>query len=315
MSAHRAKRPFAGAASDPSQRQITSFFTPGPISSSGFEQLPAVALRPALPADTESNLLTVGMRVRKSVPEGYKTGSSYSAFTLFNDNDDDDAVAAAAAKHRHHPHQPTTVATQPPRSSYSAATHRELLPFCAIHAVGGLLPAHPPPLPTIIRHDSLDDVPSLSSSQSSLASNNSSSSNIVSIAAAAAAVPHLGITTSFPRKRSYDAGDESDTPSVSGCLQVPSGEWMDGQVSPRSLVPAGWENTRVMAVPKRARQSLKARGAGPPAAVDHDGVDGNSKVWVVGLGQENVRMAVDEDDFSEAEFLDYRAMEGDAMEL
>jgi hypothetical protein len=39
------------------QAQITSFFAP------------------ALPNDVASNLLSVGMRVRKSVPEGYKSGT------------------------------------------------------------------------------------------------------------------------------------------------------------------------------------------------------------------------------------------------
>lgn len=284
MSAHRAKRPFAGAASDPSQRQITAFFnkaSPGSVSE--HQQQSAVILRPALPADTESNLLTVGMRVRKSIPEGYKTGSSFGAFNLFND--------IAEEKQQHHQQQRSS--TQPPRSSYATA-HRELLPFCAIHSVGGL--AAQPPSPPLIRHDSIDDVPSLSSSQSSIASS------------LTAATEPINISTPFPRKRSYDAGDESDTPSISGCLQVPSGEWMDGQVSPRSLVPVGWENTRVMAVPKRARQTLKARGE---PAVMVTGED--DKVWT-GLGQENVRMVVDED-FPEADFLDYRALEGDAMEL
>ncbi|KAA8900327.1 hypothetical protein FN846DRAFT_959092 [Sphaerosporella brunnea] len=43
----------------PNQPQITSFFSP---------QLP-------LPDDVASGLLSVGMRVRKSVPEGYKSGT------------------------------------------------------------------------------------------------------------------------------------------------------------------------------------------------------------------------------------------------
>lgn len=298
MSAHRVKRPFAGAASDPSQRQITSFFhKAGPSSSSSFSDHQQHVVRPVLSADTEANLLTVGMRVRKSVPEGYKTGSSYCGFNLFNND--------AAAAHHHHHQQHTTTTTRPPPSSYPAA-HRELLPFCAIHAVGGLAAQPPPPsTTTMIRHDSLDDVPSLSSSQSSFASTTTSSS----------ATPLNIATPSFPRKRSYDdARDESDTPSLSGCLQVPSGDWMDGQVSPRSLVPVGWENTRVMAVPKRARQSFKEREGGPPAAAVVVVPGEDDKAWAGGLGQENMRMVVDED-FPEADFLDYGALEGDAMEL
>ena len=64
----------------------------------------------ALPPDIQSSLLSVGMRIRKAVPEGYKT------------------------------HRPP-----PPPSSSSgdrpvAATARpaELLPFCGLHKVGGL---------------------------------------------------------------------------------------------------------------------------------------------------------------------------------
>lgn len=61
------------------------------------------------------------MRVRKSVPEGYKTGS-YSAFTLFADN--------APAVHK---------STAPIRSQARA---RELTPFCGILKVGGLAQQH-----------------------------------------------------------------------------------------------------------------------------------------------------------------------------
>lgn len=57
------------------------------------------------------------MRVRKSVPEGYKTGS-YSAFTLFADD--------APAIHK---------STTPVKSQARA---RELTPFCGILKVGGL---------------------------------------------------------------------------------------------------------------------------------------------------------------------------------
>ncbi|CCX08020.1 hypothetical protein FPQ18DRAFT_314632 [Pyronema domesticum] len=45
------------------QAPITSFFKP------------AEKLRPELPEAIQSSLISVGMRVRKSVPEGYKSGS------------------------------------------------------------------------------------------------------------------------------------------------------------------------------------------------------------------------------------------------
>lgn len=296
MSTPRTKRPFAGAASDPAQRQITSFFhatgtgSTNPPSSSE-TTLPS---RPVLPADTQSNLLNVGMRVRKSVPEGYKTGT-YCALNLFNDleNKKPNSAGAAAAPARALP------------SSY-AAGQRELLPFCGINKIGGLS-SQPtfcfsaPPSSTTSQalggQDSLpgiDDVPPLSSSQDSVAS----TTGALSV--------NTNLTPNANRKRVYEEAGESDTPSVSDCLQVPSGDWMDGQVSPRSLVPAGWENTRVMAVPRKVRRTLKA---GQAPAMTITGVDEKA---LDQLGQEN--MVVD-DDFPEADFLDYRVLAGEPMDI
>ncbi|KAF3765151.1 hypothetical protein M406DRAFT_106951 [Cryphonectria parasitica EP155] len=294
MPAPRAKRQFAGAASDPAQRQITSFFHATTTSSDVYED--GRPSRPVLPTDTQSNLLNVGMRIRKSVPEGYKTGGPYSALALFDDLDRRQPALTVV---------PTPIGTThiPSSSSYTTA-QRELLPFCGINKVGGLasqpsssLSYHHSEAGPVSSHalhhhhdalPGLDDVPSLSSSQTSVASS----------------------TTSLApnKKRVYDDGEESDTPSVSSCLQVPSGDWMDGQVSPRSLVPVGWDNTRVMAVPKKLRRSLRAGGVIIPA-VTIAGVDDKA---LGQLGQEN--MMLDEDDFPDADFLDYRVLADDPME-
>ncbi|KAH7316728.1 ribonucleotide reductase inhibitor-domain-containing protein [Stachybotrys elegans] len=113
MSAPRTKRQFAGAAADPSQRQITSFFSPRSANATPPE---TNALRqPSLPSSVQSNLLSVGMRVRKSVPEGYKT-SSPTAFKLWTDTS-----------------IPSNTKPVP-----MGPTPRELLPFCGINKVGGL---------------------------------------------------------------------------------------------------------------------------------------------------------------------------------
>lgn len=280
MSAPRTKRQFAGAASDPAQRQITSFFyhATGQTTSSS---TPAASdssthSRPVLPASTQANLLNVGMRVRKSVPEGYKTGS-YSAFSLFVDAKERQPAAPAAAA------PPATCA-----SSYTN-TQRELLPFCGINKVGGLSSQPADPL-FIESAPAIDDIPTLSASQDSVTSNTS--------------VPNIISETVPSRKRSFDDNDEEDdTPSVSSCLQVPSGEWMDGQVSPRSLVPIGWENTRVMAVPKKLRRGL-TDASGYHMRADKKALDQ--------LGQENMML---DDDFPDADFLDYRLLANDAMEI
>lgn len=85
---------------------------------------------------------------------------------------------------------------------------------------------------------------------------------------------------------------------------------MDGEVSPRSLVPVGWENTRVMAVPKKNRRNKLKVGIRAVPEVAVAGVGG--ALPLDQLGQEN--MALDED-FPEAEFLDYKVLGVDAMEI
>lgn len=294
MSAPRTKRPFAGAASDPAQRQITSFFSAAdpaaPVS------VASPSSRPTLPADTQSNLLNVGMRVRKSVPEGYKTGS-YTAMGLFSDLDQTSKDIKNSSSQSSST-MSSTVASRQPSSYNNSSCQRELLPFCGINKVGGLstqpsFTFDSPSPPSSHGYQmsgipGIDDVPSLSSSQGSIKSNSSAMLSV-----------DIGRSTANNRKRVYSDGEESDAPSVSDCLQVPSGEWMDGQVSPRSLVPAGWENTRVMAVPRKMRQQQLKTASGSPVVTSNKKARG-------GLDQEN--MVVDED-FSEADFLDCRALD------
>ncbi|KAI9745279.1 MAG: hypothetical protein M1818_001559 [Claussenomyces sp. TS43310] len=119
-SSHIAKRPYGGVHSQ-TQSTITSFFSSTPASSSpsstGSSSSP---LSPLLPATVQANLISVGMRVRKSVPEGYKTGG-YSAFALFSDC--------------HAPAQQTKTRSPPSRSTHARS---ELMPFCGILKVGGM---------------------------------------------------------------------------------------------------------------------------------------------------------------------------------
>ncbi|PHH76561.1 hypothetical protein CDD80_1422 [Ophiocordyceps camponoti-rufipedis] len=120
MPAPRTKRPFAGAAADASQRQITSYFTAHDAPSvSGSAPASASAAAVRLPASVQADLLSVGMRVRKSVPEGYKTSAAKAAagFKLWSEEVEEGSGVAAVPVGR---------------------STRELLPFCGINRVGGL---------------------------------------------------------------------------------------------------------------------------------------------------------------------------------
>ncbi|GJC84631.1 hypothetical protein ColLi_07469 [Colletotrichum liriopes] len=229
MSAPRTKRPFAGASSDPAQRQITSFFA----TRSGPAPAPASN---NLPSEVQSNLLSVGMRVRKSVPEGYKTGT-YSSFKLWSD----------IPERRTPVVRPTNAAGTPNTTARhrSAAAQRELLPFCGINKVGGLAsqPAH-------ASEDGyeegdvpgLDEMPGLSSSQESVES--------------VEVVEGVESTASDGRsKKRFFADDETDEPVQMWANRT---AWLESEVSPRSLAPSGWANARPFAVPRKSRRKPAA---------------------------------------------------------
>ena len=101
--------------------------------------------QPLLPSTVQANLLSVGMRVRKSVPEGYKT-IGHSAFKLWTDN--------------------TPISNGAPTATMRASS-RELLPFCGINKVGGL----DSQAPFVDDLPDLDAVPELTMSQESVESN------------------------------------------------------------------------------------------------------------------------------------------------
>lgn len=236
MSAPRTKRQFAGAASDPAQRQITSFFsrhTPGQDDSLALEQQQhqqQSSSRPALPAMVQSNLLSVGMRVRKSVAEGHKNGVGCD-FSMWSGG----AAQKPRVLHHQQPHQatPSTAAAPAPNpqslssfdprsSSYvplpGTSATRELLPFCGIHNVGGLsaqpdFDTSPAPLPTtafggLASVPDINDVPGLSSSQESVGSTGSF------LSSTPRATTMANSSSSSSRKRTYDANSDDDDNSA-----------------------------------------------------------------------------------------------------
>ncbi|KAK8104140.1 ribonucleotide reductase inhibitor [Apiospora kogelbergensis] len=274
MSVPRTKRQFAGASSDPSQRQITSFFNSSGVVSSTPSALTtpgASTPRAATAASStdQANLLSVGMRVRKAVPEGYKTGT-YSAFSLWDDAGNEMTGTGAGDTGR--------------SRANAVSTPRELLPFCGINKVGGLssqpstetfsFNATAPVYQTTIRSvdamDRGDEVPGLTMSQDSTSSNDSVGS---------------GVTGARSRKRFF-VEDEDQVPEMPGRLNI-VGWHDDDAISPRSVIPPGWGNGRIMAVPRKGRNRGKLAGMSGRATA---------------MGQEN--MMVVDTDFDEASFLD-----------
>lgn len=85
------------------------------------------SLAPVVPGPVQADLLSVGMRVRKSVPEGYKTTTTTKMATL-------PSIQTTLAVPR-----PPTLAVKPPADPVpdDFVHQRELLPFCGLHKIGG----------------------------------------------------------------------------------------------------------------------------------------------------------------------------------
>lgn len=289
MATPRTKRQFAGAASDPAQRQITSFFSASttantPSSNNGYinqisQSSSSTTQRPDnspnIPASVQANLLSVGMRVRKSVPEGYKTGS-YSAFALWDESDA----------------EPITVTMGEGQRSRANAfsSPRELLPFCGIHRVGGLgtQPDDQRPLPSMPNiHTTtsttplyrpgfgtdMDDMPGLTSSQETVGSDGSD----------------FALPSEIPGARARKRFFVEDEDEISGQLNLWRYNNHDTSLSPRDLAQSS--NGRAIAVP-RNKGRLRAKLSGGAAVA----------TAMPSAGQENL-MAID-NDFEEAAFLD-----------
>lgn len=90
-------------------------------------------LAPPVPGHVQSDLLQVGMRVRKSVPEGYKTHNNKMLAlpsiqtTLSNKPSSTSSTTTM------------TLDVKPPRGPIptDVVHQRELLPFCGLHKIGG----------------------------------------------------------------------------------------------------------------------------------------------------------------------------------
>jgi hypothetical protein len=127
---HRSKRPF--------QPSITSYFARDDSDSDDETHLRGLnpstrprahhqTLAPPIPGPVQTDLMQVGMRVRKSVPEGYKTHSNKMM-----------ALPSIQTTLSHPSSTTTTTMTLDPKVVPDDVLHqRELLPFCGLQKLGG----------------------------------------------------------------------------------------------------------------------------------------------------------------------------------
>lgn len=293
---HLAKRPF--------QPSITSFFarTDGPDTftstttiTSSYNAPTSSTASPALPSSVQASLLNVGMRVRKSVPEGYKT---HKQAQFAQQGIDIYSVKAPA---------------EPVPAEY---THpRELLPFCGLHKIGGFAPqpvTHPsenpsshgqladgtPPQPAPL-HFHVTITPDFSTPSFS------SQPSTVAAASTPARIPNPN-----PHKRSFDdtAADAHAFRPALPPLLFPAGSGgggggvllrddVDAPVSPRSTGPPAQPNPlRPFAQPRtRSMRRLACKAQGGDADVEIENAE-----EVEGMEGMEGRSSLD---FGEAEFL------------
>ncbi|KAF1927186.1 uncharacterized protein M421DRAFT_6378 [Didymella exigua CBS 183.55] len=136
---HRSKRPF--------QPAITSYFHAADAADDdgdGQRRGPRLrtipqakphhaTLAPAVPDSVQSSLLSVGMRVRKAVPEGYKTPKSVLPSLQSSTTSQTPLRRPQSAFRDVHPALEIPHDTRAP----SLQHQRELLPFCGLNKIGG----------------------------------------------------------------------------------------------------------------------------------------------------------------------------------
>lgn len=172
------------------------------------------------------------MRVRKSVPEGYKTHKTMptEAFVF--------------------PSSAPAVAEPTLRPSYNTASSRELAPFCGLHKVGGFSAqdsiAPPSSAPPAFQggNEVANSMPGLSMSQSSFASTQGSSTS--------------SVAPKIANKRSYDdeAADDVDA-------------YFDEVEAEEQTVPV--EARRIAKLKNSPRKQVAGRVAGFGSAIAVEG--------------------------------------------
>ena len=228
---------------------------------------------PALPANILSSLLGVGARVRKSVPEGYKTEQKkLTAYTIAASSREAEAETGSVTL----PQSTTTV-------------YAELEPFCGMHKVGNYAVQTFPRPAEQYRH--IDDAETISIPSSSFSScTNSNSSN----------------------KRVYDSNVEENY-EYSAAVHHPtrdgfvSGDiWQDTAVTRlHSSLPSHTIQQRAILSPKlsQRRRRIAVTTTSGSSWKAHAEQEDEDPLAVADRGETSSGDMMDLDDFGEAAFL------------
>jgi hypothetical protein len=236
------------------------------------------------------------MRIRKSVPEGYKTGTSYGGFELFAEERKPMPVSS--------PMRRSVNGERTTRGSYNVPA-RELTPFCGILKVGGMAVQAQQPYGYGDGYEGYEEeegilgeeeVPFLSSQGSTISSSSA----------------ELNYAVSASNKRRFaDEEEELEESATANPILVTLQDgriWHDEtdmSLSPKSKpVDSGFSPFAPLGLRRRALATPRSRIKGKANRDSGFGVSmglGSKYGWT---GQEN-NMEVDVD-FEEAEFLDRR---------
>ncbi|QDS77501.1 hypothetical protein FKW77_000316 [Venturia effusa] len=174
---HRHKKQF--------QPSITSFFARAHRENAALP-LPTSST-PILDNAIQTSLIQVGMRVRKAVPEGYKT-------------------------HRSVPALAEPVSTTPMITMNISSRPSELLPFCGIHKIGGL---GEQPIPAVDTYEAIDVFPENTIPLADFTTPFSSQESAISTGSLA--IPSAAPLRQIPsNKRSYNWDEEEAEPEDPG---------------------------------------------------------------------------------------------------
>ncbi|PNS21626.1 S-phase delaying protein 1 [Sphaceloma murrayae] len=148
---HTRKKPFTPSGNQSSIRtyftQSTATASPSSSSSSSSSApQPRTPLSPPVPDQIQSSLLNVGMRVRKSVPEGYKTHKTLGSGPGMRPSSSAPVQMQTGRgggeweeDMQTGPVRSSAPLPPPPRLLRSVSDRsRELMPFCGLHSVGGM---------------------------------------------------------------------------------------------------------------------------------------------------------------------------------